>query len=72
MKQILLQFDTRLTQFITSLPSQLHGFFLLITALGDPIVTVGIGVIVMGSGFTKSNSRLILAGAIVPATILMG
>lgn len=72
MKQILLQFDTRLTHIITSWPSQLHGFFLLITALGDPIVTVGIGVVVMASGFMKSNPRLILAGATVPATLLAG
>lgn len=72
MKQILQQFDARFTQLITSWPSQLHGFFLFITTLGDPIVTIGIGVVVIVSGFMKPNARLVLAGAIVPITLVAG
>lgn len=66
------RFDTSFTTSITSWPLSLKPFFLFITALGDPLLTVGIGIAVVAWGVVQDNTRLALAGAMIWLTLGLG
>ena len=72
MRTLLNQFDLRVTNWISSWPQSLQPTFTMITNLGDPVVTVGIGIIVAIFGLVQSNDRLVIAGATVWATLGLG
>ncbi len=72
MRTLLNQFDLRVTNWISSWPQSLQPTFSVITNLGDPIVTVGIGVAVVIVGVVQSNVRMIIAGTLVWATLGIG
>lgn len=72
MKQLIDSFDLRVTQFILRIPESWNSFFIAVTAFGDPIVTVGIGVLVAGYGIWTHAVRLIIAGSVVWATLIVG
>lgn len=72
MREAIRVFDQRLTQYILHIPESWRGFFLLVTSLGDPIVTVGIGIIVTAIGWMQHNIRLCIAGASIWVTLLIG
>jgi undecaprenyl-diphosphatase len=72
MKSLLYKFDSSITNTIVSWPVALKSFFLFVTALGDPIVTIGIGVVVVMWGYLHMNLRLALAGVVVWLTLSLG
>lgn len=65
-------FDATITKLIVSLPESWRSVFLFITYLGDPILTIGIGLIVALWGYTITNFRLLLAGISVWLTLGIG
>lgn len=72
MKSSLRQFDIYFTELVLKLPVSWQPFFLGVTSLGDPIVTIGIGIVVAFFGYIHSNTRLILSGAMVLFTLMTG
>lgn len=65
-------FDRTVTEWVAQLfSSSWRPFFLLLTFMGEPVVTIGIGVVVMVYGLTQ-RSRLVWAGAMVPLTLFAG
>ncbi len=65
MRPLLHQFDHTIIQLTTSLPSWLHPFFIVVTEIGSPVVTLGIGALIAIYGLYSSNSRLTFSGATV-------
>ncbi len=61
-----------ITRIIVAWPGWLKPMFLAATALGDPIVTVLIGIGVVCYGFLQHNMRLALAGASIWLTLGIG
>lgn len=72
MRSLLHQFDTSVGSFIMRWPASLKPLLLAITALGDPIITIGIGCAVAIYGYFHMNMRLALAGAMVGITLGVG
>lgn len=72
MRTLIRRFDTDVTSTIASWPISLKPFFLGVTALGDPIVTIGIGLAVAIYGFYLASVRLALAGITVWLTLGIG
>lgn len=72
MKSSLRQFDVYFTELILKLPVSWQPFFLGVTNLGDPIVTIGIGVVVAVFGYLHANVRLIFSGAMIWITLVAG
>ena len=72
MRAILHSFDTTITRAIISWPAAVKPLFLVVTALGDPIVTVLIGVGIVVYAYLQSNLRLALAGASIWLTLIVG
>ena len=72
MRAILHSFDTTITRAIISWPTAVKPLFLAVTALGDPIVTVLIGVGIVVYAYLQSNLRLALAGASIWLTLMIG
>ena len=72
MKHLIKSFDEKVTAAIVSLPQSWHGVFMGITALGDPIITIGIGVVVALVGWFGANMRLVLSGAMIWITLATG
>lgn len=72
MRALLHSFDTTITRAIISWPVAAKPFFLAVTALGDPIVTVLIGIAIAMYGFFQGNLRLALAGASIWLTLAIG
>lgn len=69
MKQLIHQFDHTLTQYIASFPAWLHTPFLIATFIGQPIVTIGIGVMIATSAFLRHNQRLLIAAIVALSTM---
>ena len=65
MRPFLHQFDLTIIQTITSLPTWLYPFFIVITQIGNPLVTLGIGAAIAIYGLRVSNTRLAFSGATV-------
>lgn len=72
MKEYIRQFDSYATRVVTSWPESWRGFFALVTNLGDPVVTIGIGVVIAVLGFWQTQLRLVLAGAGIWLTLAVG
>lgn len=72
MKHFVRRFDTNLNDMVASWPAGLKPFFLAITSLGDPIITIIIGGGVIAYGYFQANLRLALAGAMVWVVLAMG
>lgn len=69
MKQLVHQFDHTLTGYIASLPSWLHTPFLIVTFIGQPIITMGIGLVIAGIAFGRNNQRLLIASVVALSTM---
>lgn len=63
--------DSIITNMVTSWPA-LKPFFLAVTALGDPIATIAIGLFVAIYGYYQTNIRLIISGLTVWFTLGLG
>lgn len=72
MRALLHSFDTTITGFIIRLPAGLRSFFIMVTTLGSPIVTLGIGAVVAVWGMYSANLRLVISGGIVWLTLGLG
>ncbi len=72
MRAIIHTFDTTVTKLIIGLPAALKPFFMAITMLGDPIVTIGIGLVIVIYGFLQQNLKLAVAGGAVWVTLAVG
>jgi membrane-associated phospholipid phosphatase len=72
MKALLKTFDLHVTQFVLRIPESWNGFFVAITTLGDPVLTVGIGIAVAAYGVWTHAARLIIAGSLVWVTLIVG
>jgi undecaprenyl-diphosphatase len=68
MKALLHEFDSRATRDIQKWPNWVRPAMLIATLLGQPIFTVGIGMLVAGIGWGAGNMGLIFAGVIAAAT----
>ncbi len=72
MRAFIQSFDLAVTKVIVALPMWLRPLFLGVTTLGDPMVTVPIGLVIAIYGYTQANIRLVLAGASVWLTLGIG
>lgn len=72
MPPLLHQFDHQVTTSIQRWPDWMHPVMLWVTFIGQPVFTVGIGIIIIGIAWTRSNVRLALAGGTVLLTIGLG
>ena len=73
MKQTLHKFDSSTTQWVSAtFGKQSRRIFELITMLGDPLATTIVTMGVIGAGLYSSNIPLVLSGAMIPATVLVG
>ena len=72
MKPLFKSFDLHFTQFVLRIPESWSGFFGVITTLGDPVLTVGIGIAVAAYGVWAHAGRLVITGSLVWATLIVG
>lgn len=72
MREFIRHFDTKITESVVQLPASFHGFFLLVTNLGHPIVTMSIGAAIAVMSGIQSNVRLALSGAVVWVALGVG
>lgn len=72
MKPFIESFDLRITQYVLRIPESWNGFFVAVTSLGDPVLTVGIGILIVAYGIWAHALRLIIAGSLVWATLITG
>jgi len=72
MKALLHQFDYRLTTAIQQWPVWVRPLMVLVTFIGQPIFTVGIGIVVAALGWNDGNMRLLYSGFIIIATFGIG
>lgn len=72
MRSLLDLFDTRLTTMIARLPKWLRPVMVFVTLVGGPVVTVGIGLMLIGAGLAKPSNDLFQTGLIIVMTILVG
>lgn len=64
MKSLIHTFDLTVTRYILTLPEGLYPFMYWVSILGQPIITVGIGLIIAIFGLIQSNWRLALSGGV--------
>ena len=72
MRTLFHQFDLRVTNWIARWPQSYRPFFHLITSLGDPLVTISIGIVIAAVGFTQNNIHLLVSGVVIWATLGVG
>jgi undecaprenyl-diphosphatase len=72
MRELLHRFDAIVGHTITDLPAWFHPFFIAITTLGHPIITLLIGFSVAAWGYYQINWRLIASGVVVWMTLGAG
>jgi len=72
MKSSLHVFDNRLGKLIGALPQWMHGPMLLMTFLGQPIITGGLGALIIGLGIGSGSQTLKMAGLVAVGTIIVG
>mgnify|MGYP000915925445 CR=1 FL=1 len=72
MKSWIHRFDSAIMSGIANWSVSLKPFFLAITTLGDPIVTVGIGIVVAVYGYFQTNMRLVISAALIWVTLGFG
>ena len=71
MKHHLHKFDTFIGQLITSLPKWLRLPMAFISFLGQPVITVGLAMFIIGIGFKTTNEALLIAGIVTIATTVV-
>lgn len=72
MKQYVHTFDSTVTEWVARVFSPaLRPYFLFLTFIGEPVVTISIGIAIMVYGLMQ-RSRLVWAGAMVPLTLFIG
>lgn len=72
MKAWIHRFDSVVMSGIANWSVSLRPFFLTITTLGDPIVTVAIGAVVAVFGYFQTNMRLVVSAALIWVTLGLG
>ncbi len=73
MKQAIHRFDQHVTQSVASVFGQsARPFFEWMTMLGDPLTIGLVTLVIAGTGIYQSSMRLVIAGAAIPATVLIG
>ena len=72
MKSRLHIFDSKLGKLIGSLPDWMRGLMLLMTYLGQPIITGGLGALFIGLGIGKDSHSLKMAGLVAVGTLIVG
>ncbi|MEO5950375.1 MAG: phosphatase PAP2 family protein [Candidatus Saccharimonadales bacterium] len=69
MKQLLHQFDHVVSGYIATLPTWLKTPFLLMSFIGQPIVTISIGLIIAAFAIFRFNQRLLIASIVALSTM---
>lgn len=72
MRAFLHQFDHRMIMAIQQWPDWIRPIMYLVTFIGQPIFTIGIGVAVILFAWTKMNMRLLISGVSVIAVFYIG
>jgi undecaprenyl-diphosphatase len=72
MKRHVHTFDQTVGKSITSLPEWLRPLMLLLTYLGQPIITGGLGTLIIGIGYGSGNQGLKMAGIVAIGTLVVG
>jgi membrane-associated phospholipid phosphatase len=72
MRDAIRRFDAQVSGHVEKWPTGLKSFFLFITALGDPLMTVGISIVIVIWGVVQHNVRLAVAGSMVWWTLAIG
>lgn len=72
MNALLHKFDRQLTKRVQQWPKQWRDVMMGATFVGQPVFTVGIGMLIVGIGFGSSSAMLFGIGVIVIATISAG
>ncbi len=72
MKHHVHTFDQTVDKWITSLPTWLRPLMLLLTYLGQPIITGGLGTLIIGVGYGGKNQSLKMAGIVAVGTLVVG
>lgn len=72
MKSSLHAFDNGLGKLISTLPKWIHGPMLFMTFLGQPIITGGLGALIIGLGIGSGSHTLKMAGLVAVGTIIVG
>lgn len=70
--RLLYGFDTTITRVIALWPESWRTFFFFITHLGDPIVTIGIGVVVALFGVMQGSMKLAFSGSMIWIALAVG
>lgn len=65
-------FDSTLGKLIGKLPQWVHTPMLLLTYLGQPLITIGVSSLILGLGYGRGNQTLITAGMVALGTIVTG
>lgn len=68
MKALLRDFDSRMTKDVQRWPDWVRPIMLFATLIGQPIFTVGVGMLIAGLGWGDSNTGLFMAGILAVAT----
>lgn len=72
MKSTIRAFDAYIGKWVHTFPKTTRPVMVLFTWLGEPVITVGIGAVVLGYGLALSKPLFFEAGAIAIATIAIG
>ncbi len=70
--RLLYTFDANVTRLIAGWPESWRSFFAFTTHLGDPIVTISIGLAIATAGYLQSHARLMIAGTVIWITLGVG
>ncbi len=72
MKRRIHIFDSKFGKLIGSLPEWVRTPMLLLTYLGQPLITIGISTLIIGIGYGRDNQSLTTAGMVALGTIILG
>lgn len=72
MRRLVKLFDDRMIRKIRGLPVWVRPFMRAATFLGEPVFTIGAGVLLVGIGWGGANEPLLSSGFIVVITVLTG
>lgn len=72
MRQRLHSFDRKFEKLISSLPAWVRTPMLLLSYLGQPLITIGTSTLIIGIGLGENNRLLAVAGMVALGTIITG
>lgn len=72
MRSYIHTFDHEMTKWIQNGPEWLRPIMLMATAVGHPVVTIGIAMALLGYGWARSNVRLVVAAVVASGTLGIG